>query len=288
MELRTLKYFVAVAREESITRAAAKLFITQPALSRAIQSLEEELGKKLFERGKFSVKLTAEGFLLLRRAEEILSLVHETKIEFQMMDDILGDIYIGCAESAAMKHFARAAKSVQARHPNICFNLYSGNFEDIYFRLDKGLLDFYITLQPVDAAKYDSIILPNPDVWGIVLRKDDPLAEKNFFTLEDLRGLPLILSREGMREEYPRWFGAEFEKFKVSATFNLVFNAAIMAREGLGYLISIGDLVDTHDELCFRPLMPELKSELRFTWLKNKLLTPAAQILLREMQTLYT
>lgn len=285
MELRTLKYFIAVAREESITRAAAKLFLTQPALSRQIKSLEEELGQKLFERGKYSVTLTDAGFRLLKRAEEILSLVHETKLEFAA-EKIRGDIYIGCAESDAMKFVARAVKNVQENYPDVCFNLYSGNVEDIEFRLDKGLLDFYVTLQTVDVLKYDSLTLPAPDVWGIILRRDDPLAEKNFFTVEDLQRLPLILSREALREEYPKLFGTALEKFRVVATYNLLYNAAILAREGAGYPISLDKLINDA-ELCFRPITPEFTSELKFIWRKNFLLTPQAQVLLEEMKRLY-
>jgi len=264
MEFRTLKYFVAVAREESITRAAEKLFLTQPALSRQIQSLEEELGKKLFEREKYSVKLTTDGTELFHDAEKILSLVHQTEMKFKTAGNVYGDIYIGCAESQAMKFFARAAKNVRERYPNVRFNL-------------------YVTLQNVDVAKYDSLTLPEPDRWGIILRRDDPLAEKKFFTVEDLRKLPLILSREALREEYPKIFGAALEKFHVVATYNLLFNAAIMAREGVGYPISLDGLINDA-ELCFRPIAPALKSELRFIWRKNQLLTPQAQILLDEMR----
>lgn len=285
MELRTLKYFIAVAREESITRAAAKLFLTQPALSRQIKSLEDELGQKLFNRGKYSVTLTDAGFRLLKRAEEILSLVHETELEFAA-DEIRGDVYIGCAESDAMKFVARAVKNVRENYPAVCFNLYSGNVEDIEFRLDKGLLDFYVTLQSVDVLKYDSLTLPAVDVWGIILRRDDPLAEKNFFTLEDLQTLPLILSREAMREEYPKLFGTSLEKFRVVATYNLLYNAAILARENVGYPVSLDKLINDA-ELCFRPIAPEFTSPLKFVWRKNFPLTPQAQVLLAEMKRLY-
>ena len=185
-----------------------------------------------------------------------------------------------------MKYFARAAKSITDRYPNVRFNLQSGNIEDISFRLDKGLLDFYITLQSVDVSKYESLTLPEPDIWGIILRRDDPLAEKKFFTLEDLRNLPLILSREALREEYPKFFGNTLEKFQVVATYNLIFNAAIMAREGAGYPISI-DKLTCDEELCFRPLAPELKSELKFIWRRDKFLTPQAKTLLEEMKSLY-
>lgn len=286
MEIRTLNYFVAVAREESITRAAEKIPITQPALSRAIQSLEAELGQKLFVRGKFSVKLTAEGLEFFRAAEEIISLVNKIETKFKTAGNVYGDIYIGCAESDAMKFLARAAKNILAQYPDVHFNLYSGNIEDVSLRFDKGLLDFYVTLQSVDAAKYDSLILPEADVWGVILRRDDPLAEKKFFTVDDLSKLPLILSREGFREEYPKIFGEALGKLNVVATYNLLYNAAILAREGIGYAISIDKLI-SGDELCFRPLMPEIKSPLKFIWRKNFLLTPQAQILLDEMKRLY-
>lgn len=285
MELRSLKYFLAVAREESITRAAEKIPITQPALSRAIQLLEEELAQKLFKREKYSVKLTEAGIILLKYAVEILNTAHKAEMEIKTLEEIHGDIYIGCAESQAMKYFAQAAKNVLNRYPNVRFNLYSGNIEDIRTRFDNGLLDFYLTLQSVDVAKYDSITLPSPDVWGVILRRDDPLAEKNFLTIEDLQSLPLILSREARREEYPKWFGAAFEKFHVVATYNLLFNAAILAREGVGYPISLDKLINDA-ELCFRPLKPEMKSCLQFIWQKNRLLTPQARILLDEMQGL--
>ncbi len=281
MEFRTLKYFVTVAREENFTRAAEKLFMTQPALTRAVQSLEEEIGQKLFKREKYSVKLTTAGLEFFKDALEILSLARKIETKFAK-GNIYGDIYIGCAESDAMKYFARAAKNVQKKYPDVRFNLYSGNFEDIYFRLDNGLLDFYITLQSVDASKYNSLPLPAQNVWGVILRRDDPLAAKKFFTVEDLKELPLILSREAFREEYPKIFGKDFEKFHVVATYNLLYNAAILAREGLGYAISIDKLINDA-ELCFRPLEPELKSSLNFIWRKDRLLTPQAQILLEEM-----
>ncbi|MBE8949011.1 MAG: LysR family transcriptional regulator [Quinella sp. 3Q1] len=287
MELRTLKYFLAVAREESITRAAEKIPLTQPALTRAIQSLEEEFGKKFFTREKYSVKLTTDGLEFLQDAQEILLLANKIESKFKNPDSIYGDVYIGCAESDAMKYFARAAKNVLENYPDVHFNLYSGNIEDICSRLDNGLLDFYITLQSVDVSKYDSIKLPESDAWGILLRRDDPLAAKKFFTLEDLQSLPLILSREGMREEYPKLFGSALEKFRVVATYNLIFNAAIMAREGVGYPISIDKLINDA-ELCFRPLKPELKSALKFIWRRDRLLTTQAKILLDAMKRTLT
>ena len=286
MELRVLEYFVEAAREENITRAAARLHVSQPALSKQIQSLELELGHKLFNRSG-RTELTPEGRLFLRRAEDILEMVHKTKLEFETLSDsIVGDVHIGCAESDSIKYLARAIKRLQQTYPHIRYHLCSGNCEDLLHRLDGGLLDFSVTLQSVDIAKYDSVTLPTPDVWGVLMRRDSPLAVKQSITVDDLRELPLICSREAMNDEYLQWFGGEFKKFRVVITYNLLYNAAIMVREGLGYALSLDRLADTREgsELCFRPLEPRLISTLSLIWRKDQLLSTAASIFLREMQ----
>ena len=286
MEFRVLNYFVEAAREGNISRAAAKLHVSQPAMSKQLKALEDELGKKLFYRSNYHIELTAEGRMFKRRAEDILEMVHKTKTEFETLDnDIAGDIYIGCAESDSIKYLARVAKNLQNKYPHIHYHIYSGNGEDLYYKLDQSLLDFSVTLQNVDISKYDYLTLPTPDRWGVIMRKDSPLSQKDCVTVEDLRGLPLICSREAMNEEYLKWFGSEFNKFNVILTYNLLYNASIMVREGLGYAISLDKLVDTGSEsdLCFRPLYPELKSELHFIWKKYQLFNPAAELFLREM-----
>ena len=253
--------------------------------------LEDELGKKLFKRSNYHIELTNEGRIFKQRAEDILEMVHKTKIEFETMDeDIAGDIYIGCAESDSIKYLARVAKNLQNKYPHIHYHIYSGNGEDLYYRLESGLLDFSVTLQNVDISKYDYVTLPTEDIWGVIMRKDSPLADKEFITREDLRNLPLICSREALNEEYLKWFGTEFNKYSISLTYNLLYNAAIMVREGLGYAISLDKLVDTGDnsEICFRPLYPELKSKLRFIWKKYQLFNPAAELFLREIQEQYS
>ncbi len=290
MELRVLEYFVEAAREEHITRAAARLHVSQPALSKQIQSLELEIGHKLFNRSG-RTELTPEGRLFLRRAEDILEMVHKTKLEFETLSDsIVGDVHIGCAESDSIKHLARAIKRLQQTYPHIRYHLYSGNCEDLFHRLDGGLLDFSVTLQSVDIAKYDSVTLPTPDVWGVLMRRDSPLAVKQSITVDDLRELPLICSREAMNDEYLQWFGGEFKKFRVVITYNLLYNAAIMVREGLGYALSLDRLADTREgsELCFRPLEPRLISTLSLIWRKDRLLSTAASIFLREMQKYFS
>ena len=290
MEIRVLKYFVEAAREKNISRAATKLHVSQPAMSKQLKALEEELGKKLFKRSNHHIELTVEGQLFKRRAEEILEMVHKTKVEFEIMDnEIAGDIYIGCAESDSIKYLARVAKSLQEKYSKIHYHIYSGNGEDLYYRLESGLLDFSVTAQKVDITKYDHSAIPSPDTWGIIMRKDSPLAEKEKITVEDLRGLPLICSREAMNEEYLQWFGSEFDKFNITVTYNLLYNAAIMVREGLGYAISFDKLADTgsNSEICFRPLYPELKSELQLIWKKYQLLSPAADLFLKQFRQMY-
>lgn len=290
MELRVLNYFVEASRAENISRAAAKLHVSQPAMSKQLKLLEEELGQKLFKRSNYSIKLTAEGMLFRRRAEDILDMVHKTKSEFAAMDDdISGDVHIGCAESDSFKYVAQAAKILRDAHPGIRFHIYSGNNEDLDYRLEKGLLDFAVVLQSVDAEQFDFLPLPAPDVWGVVMRKDCTLAKKKRICLSDLAGLPLIMSREGMRNEYPSWFGAEFEKLDIAVTFNLFYNAAVMVREGLGFALSIDKIAKTDKEsgLCFRPLSPKLTSTLRFIWKKYQRLSPAAALLLQEMKKRY-
>ena len=290
MEIRVLEYFVEAAREKNISRAAEKLHVSQPAISKQLKLLEEELGLKLFKRSIYQIELTTEGQLFKRRAEDILEMVHKTKIEFETMkNEVSGDIHIGCAESDSIKYLARAIKNIQGKYPNIHCHIYSGNGEDLYYRLEAGLLDFSVTAQNVDVSKYDCVKLPVPDIWGVIMRKDSHLAQKEKITVEDLRGLPLILSREAMSEEYQQWFGKEFDRFKISLTYNLLYNATVMVREGLGYAISFDKLANTElsSEICFRPLYPELKSELKFIWKKFQLFTPAAELLLSEMKKLY-
>ena len=288
MEIRVLQYFVEAAREKNITKAAAKLHVSQPAMSKQLKQLEEELGKKLFKRSNYHIELTVEGQLFKRRAEEILEMVHKTKIEFEMMDnDVAGDIYIGCAESDSIKYLARAAKSLQNKYKNIHYHIYSGNGEDLYYRLEAGLLDFSVTAQTVDMTKYEYLKIPSPDIWGVIMRKDSLLAQKEKITVDDLHNLSLICSREAMNEEYLQWFGNDFEKLHISVTYNLIYNAAIMVREGLGYALSFDKLADTgvDSELCFRPLYPELKSELRLIWKKYQILSPAANLFLQQFKT---
>ncbi|OUQ08483.1 LysR family transcriptional regulator [Erysipelatoclostridium sp. An15] len=287
MEIRVLRYFLAIAREENMTRAAKYLHVTQPTLSKQIKQLEEEIGKKLFIRSNYSIKLTDEGLLLRKRAEDILSMVDKTMEEFQALDDITGgDIYIGAAESESFSYFATVAKDLQLQYPNVKFHLYSGNTEVIAERLDRGLLDFAIIVQEVDLSKYNYIKIPTSDTWGVIMRKDSPLAKKEYITIEDLIDLPLIVSRQGITEDYPKLFKEKLDQLHIVATFDLIYNASIMVKEGFGYALSFDKIVDTSEnsELCFRVLKPELKTNMYIIWKKYQVFTPIAEKLLSKMQ----
>lgn len=291
MEIRVLRYFLTVAREGSITAAANSLHLTQPTLSRQLQDLEKELGQKLFIRGKYKVSLTPEGMMLRKRAEEIVTMVEKTEAEFQSISNIIqGDIYIGCGETDSMKHIAKVMKEIQTQYPEIKFHIYSGNAEDVTEKLDKGLLDFGVLIQPIDLSKYDNITLPDKDVWGIIARNDSPISGKKLASLDDLTGAPLIASRQ-MSKKYSAdsgfldWFGEEFEKLNIVATYNLVYNAAIMVEAGMGYAVTLDKLINTTDSnLCFRPLSPRLESGLDIVWKKYQVFSPAAKLFLEKLQ----
>lgn len=296
MDIRVLRYFLTVAREGSITGAAKFLHVTQPTLSRQLQDLEDELGKKLFVRSNHNVTLTDEGMLLRRRAEDIVDMMEKTTAEFNTMDNtISGDVYIGGGESDVMRFIAQVATDLQSRYPHIRYHMYSGNSDDVTERLDKGLLDFGILIQPADLSKYNYINLPATDVWGLLMRKDHPLAQKDSIRPADLRDIPLILSRQAIkqtlsRNEFTEWFGDEFDKLNIVATINLIYNATLMVEAGFGCVFSLDKLVRISSDsiLCFRPLEPKLESELNFIWKKYQMFSPAADLFLKEVQTSFS
>lgn len=254
MEIRVLKYFLAVAREGSITRAANSLHLTQPTLTRQLQDLERELKQKLLIRGKHRVSLTPEGLILRQRAEEIIEMVEKTETEFQAISDtICGDIYIGCGETDSMKYIAEIFKEIQENYPDVKFHIQSGDADDVTEKLDKGLLDFCLLIEPIDINKYEHISLPAKDIWGVIMRKDSKLAKKESVKLDDLKNIPLINSRQALKKyfqktEFSDWFQGEFENLNTVGTSNLVYNAAIMVKSGLGYAITLDKLVNTSEE----------------------------------------
>lgn len=290
MDIRVLRYFLAVAREGSISGAADSLHITQPTLSRQLMELEEELGSKLLNRGRkhHKITLTDEGMFLRKRAEEIITLTEKTQAEFQSADQVIsGDIYIGGGETDGMRLIARTAKKLQQEYPYIHYHLFSGNADDVTERLDKGVLDFGVFIGSVNMEHYDYIRLPALDRWGLLMRKDSKLAEKDGIAAEDLEGIPLIVSRQSMvRNELSGWSGRDFDQFHIAATYNLVYNASFMVAEGFGYALCLDKLVNTSkdSELCFRPLMPRLEAQLYLAWKKYQVLSKAAEQFLRQLQ----
>lgn len=292
MEIRVLRYFLATAREGSITAASDFLHITAPTLSRQIKELEDELGQKLFTRSSHSMNLTAEGMLLRKRADEIISMVDKTEAEFNSMENTIeGDIYIGSGETDAIKLIAKVAKELRDDYPFVRYHIHSGNAADVTEKLDKGLLDFGILIQPADISKYDYIDIPAEDEWGVIMRKDSPMAKKEFICREDLLDVPLICSRQvtqvrNSQNRFARWFGNDIDKIDIATTFNLVYNAAIMVEAGIGYAITIDKLVNTsqQSELCFRPLRPQLKSGLTLVWKKYQVFSAAADLFLHRIK----
>lgn len=249
MELRVLQYFLSVAREQSISSAAESLHLSQPTLSTQLKALEEELGKQLLIRGtkgSRKVLLTEEGMILRKRAEEILELVRMTESEISLSDEIIaGDVYIGTGESDMIRVFARAAKSLQEKYPDIHYHILSGNASFVQEHLDRGLIDFGVVYVPVDTNIYNSIKIPVRDIWGVLMRKDAPLAEKEFIQPQDLWDKPLIVSVQ-KTDAWPmaKWIQYDVAKLNVVATYNLVFNASLMVAEGLGYAICFDKLIN--------------------------------------------
>lgn len=289
MDIRVLRYFLAVVQEESISGAAEVLHLTQPTLSRQLMDLEEELGVKLLNRGKKNrrVTLTEEGMLLRRRAEEIVSLADKTISEFDTSQEISGDVYIGGGETDAMRFIAKIGKKLQERYPLIRYHLFSGNADDVAERLDKGLLDFGLFIEPANMERYNYLRLPHKDTWGLLMRKDSSLANRESIRANDLENIPLIVSRQSMvHNELSGWSGRDIEKLNIVATYNLIYNASLMVDEGFGYALCLDRLVFAADNnnFCFRPLEPRLEAHLDIAWKKHQAFSKAAERFLEEMQ----
>lgn len=290
MEIRVLRYFLEIAREENMTRAAESLHISQPSLSKEIKALEAELGKKLFMRTRSGLKLTEAGMLLRRRTEDILEMVDKTAAEFNSLDEINGgDIYIGCAESRQIKYLAQVINGFTEKYPLLRYHLSSGNTEQVAEKLDKGLLDFAFIVEPPDLSKYNYIEIPGADVWGVIMRSDCSLSEKDVVRPDDLFGLPLICSDQAMRVDIPRWCGKNTDGLNFTGTVNLCYNGSVFVREGLGYMLTFDGLIDTSEEsgLCFRPLEPPLETKMYIIWKKYQLFSPIAEVFLKELETFF-
>lgn len=291
MELRILQYFLAVAREQSISAAAKSLHLSQPTLSTQLKAFEEELGKQLLIRGtkgSRKVLLTEEGMILRKRAEEILELVRITEREISLSDEtIAGDVYIGAGESDMIRIFARAAKRLQETYPDIHYHILSGNAVFVQEHLERGLIDFGVVYGPVDTSTYSSIKIPLQDTWGVLMRKDSPLAAREVIQPQDLWDKPLIVSAQ-KTDVWPmaKWFQRDVETLNVVATYNLVFNASLMVEEGLGYAVCFDKLINVSGEskLCFRPLSPKMESEASIIWKRYQVFSKAAQKFMDTLQ----
>ena len=283
MEFRVLEYFLAIAREGSFSKAAKQLHITQPTLSRQISDLEKEIGKVLFIRGKKQVSLTEDGVFLFNRAKEIVSLKDKTLIEFSKNDDnVYGDVYIGGGESLGMSLIARTIKLTQDKYPNIRFHLFSGNAESVVEKLEKGLIDFGILINSCVTDKYEHIKLGVCDQLGVLMRKDDVLANKNTISISDITNKPLIVSAQESLENIAK-NNYEFNELtkKAICTYNLLYNASLLVREKVGYCICIDNIINTKgSDLIFKPLEPRIDVKLILVYKKYNIFSKAASIFL--------
>ena len=292
MEIRALENFLAVAREQNITAAAESLHISQPALSTQLKSMETELGKQLLIRGvkgSRKVILTEEGMILRKRAEEILLLMRRTEEEIAGSNEtIAGNVFIGTGETEIVRLFARIAKKLQQKYPDIRYHISSGNAEHVLEYLDKGLIDFGLLFTEIDTQKYEAIPVPIKDTWGVLMRKDSPLAQKETICPKDLWDKPLIVSHQKGDDSYlNQWLGREESELNIVATYNLVFNASLLVDEGLGYALCYDKLVNTHgSNLCFRPFSPRLDAYGFIVWKKYQVFSKAANIFLQDLRSM--
>ena len=265
MDIRSLRYFLAVAREENMTRASELLHVTQPTLSRAIRALEEELGKKLFTRHSFHISLTEEGVLLRDRAEDLVTMAD--KIE----------------------QLARQLRALKGQYPGLRYHITSGDTEQVTEKLDKGLLDFAVLCEEPEARKYDSILFPEGDLWGLILPENDALAKKETILADDLVGLPLFTSEQGWEGDIKRWAGDRFSQLHLEGSSRLAYNASLFVREGLGYQLTFRHLVDTSpgSGLTFRPLSPALEVRLYLIWNRYQTFTPIAERFLAQTRAAF-
>ena len=287
MEIKTLRYFLAVAREENMTRAAENLHVTQPTLSKQLKSLEDELGKKLFVRHSFSIKLTDEGVLLRNRAEDLVSMADKIEREFVSLDDITGgDLYFGLAESYQIGFLAREISRFKESYPGLQYHITSGNTEQVAEKLDKGLLDFVVLCEKPNPSKYEAIMFPESDIWGVVMPEDDPLTEKEVIRVDDLIGLPLFCSRQSWENDIPRWAEEKMAQLHLEGSFRLAYNASMFAKEHLGYLLTFDKLLNTTpgSGLAFRPLEPALETRLYLVWKRYQTFSPIAERFLQRVR----
>lgn len=289
MELRVLKYFIAVAREESMTRAADILHVTQPTLSKQIKDLEDEIGKKLFNRTNYAIKLTAEGEILYKRALDIVNLANDTVEELKAMTEATGgNVNIGAAETDSIKYLARIIKQLQQECAGIIVSIYSGDSESVEYKLDKGQLDFALVVRDFDLNKYNFIELPYKDTYGLICRSDNPLCKKNKITFDDMINEPIIVSRQSLAHDLRKWAGERVDELTIAATGDIPFNLSLLVKEGIGSLLCFDKIINTTEtsNLRYIPLDPPMLSPLYIIWKKNAEITPPARKLMERFRYL--
>lgn len=281
MEIRVLRYFLEVAREGNITRAAARLHVTQPTLSRQLHQLESELGRKLYVRGNYNVRLTEEGVLLRERAQEIVDLEEKARLDLSAArDEVSGTVYIGAGETVGIRSVGRILRKLMGRHPSVRYRMISAAGDDVAEKLGKGLIDFGVFVGKADLDEYERLPLPDVDVWGMLLPKDDPLVERGAARPEDLLGRPLLCSHQAIAEgELEEWLGCPTDRLDIVGLYNLMYNASVMTREGLGAALGIDGIIDATGDapLRFVPLEPRLTARLVLAWKKGAVFSPAAK-----------
>lgn len=285
MELRVLNYFLIVAREENITKAATQLHMTQPTLSRQLQQLEEELGVKLFVRSSHNIVLTKEGIMLRRRAQELVNLAERTKLELTSdEEEISGEITIGCGEFRSSDCLARMVTDFVRQHEKVNFDIYSGNNDNIMEQMDKGLIDIGLFIAPIDLSKYDSVRMQQKERWGVLVRKDSPLADKTEITREDLLGLKLIIpKRMTSKSDLYDWCGDLYDRLNFKVTYNLLYNAAAMVDQGIDAALCL-ELNTKYDNLTFIPIAPRLEHSSVLAWRKNQITSPVVSAFIKYLK----
>ena len=276
MELRVLNYFLAIAREENITKAAQTLHVTQPTLSRQIAQLEEELGVKLFVRSNHNISLTEDGMILKRRAQEIISLADKTKKDFMNKEETLsGEIAIGSGEFQSTRFLSQLIAAFKEKYPLVRYEIYSGNTGNIQDNIERGLLDIGLINEPVDIRKYDFVSTAQKEKWGVMVKKDSELADKEFVRPDELIGYPLIIpSGDFIRSFIEKWFGEYASQINAVAAVNLLYNGAMMVENDIGVLMCI-KLNSEYKNLRFVPLSPSVEAGTALAWKKEQIFSPA-------------
>ena len=270
-----------------MTKAAEILHVTQPTLSKQLKALEDELGKKLFTRHSFSIRLTEEGILLRNRAEDLIGMADKIEQEFISLDDLTGgDLYFGLAESYQIQYFAREISSFKKKYPGLKYHITSGDTEQVIEKLDKGLLDFTVLAEAPDPAKYEYVPFPEKEIWGLVIPADDKLAKKKTIRIDDLISRPLFCSDQSWENDIPRWAGDRMSELHLEGSFRLAYNGSMFAKEHLGYLLTFNRLIDTSESsgLVFRPLSPKLETNLFLVWKRYQTFSPIASRFLAQIK----